>query len=747
MAAAFIQINADLLTRENPMLRLTAFAFALVASAACAARPMIIRESQALKPPPGAGYTYFGYVNAIDGDWAVLTAGTASSNPADPPNFHDALLYHRVNGQWTLDRTLIHRVAPNNTVWTGFESVGMSNGVAAIGSNPTRLFKLSNGTWTEITHPFSAPPGDPDYVAGPLVWDGSTLLAARNTCDAYQAQPWGALISRINSDGSWSPVEHLSSGDVNCSQTPSEWGISGNTVVTGAWSNDWETYGPDQLHVFRRNGTAWAQTSTIDYGEGEGDVRGDEIFFAADQRNYTRVYRNDDSQTVIDIIGAVDAGTNYGANSYGFRHTSDLFVQHDDFFRKNAAGKYEHVASLVPSGTYYMDGEVSINGRRVISQANYDGNSTNQAVLIFDLPETFTPSAVVETGFESGGTPPFSPQLGTFAVATAANGNHVYRQSSLSGDYRALLGSNSWVEQSIEADIRPTAFSGSDRWAGLAVRYLDSANYYYVTLRSSGQVQLKRLRNGVPELFIQKSMPIVAGHTYRVSLQAYGNGFIVRIDGKEFLYWNEAAQIPHGNVALLGYKTAVDYDNVVAAEVGQKPIVDLTSGCYGPLVSQPAWTLTGTGTWRCDDTADGRLVQQTSTAGDARALIGTATDDQVLTTRARFTSVNGQDRWFGLAARYVDASNYYYLTVRTSNTVSLRKVVNGTVTVLGTASLPVTANTWYDLRLDAVGNELRAFVNGVQLFQAVDSSLASGQGGPLTYKAAAEYLNYSAWQP
>jgi hypothetical protein len=134
--------------------------------------------------------------------------------------------------------------------------------------------------------------------------------------------------------------------------------------------------------------------------------------------------------------------------------------------------------------------------------------------------------------------------------------------------------------------------------------------------------------------------------------------------------------------------------------------------------------------------------------GDARAVVDTPTDDQVVTARARATAfAAGQDRWFGIAARYVDTSNYYYLTVRSSNTVSLRKVVNGAVTVLGTATLSVTPNTWYDLRLDAVGNELRAFVNGTQVLQAVDASHASGQGGILTFRTAAEYANYYAWQP
>ena len=79
--------------------------------------------------------------------------------------------------------------------------------------------------------------------------------------------------------------------------------------------------------------------------------------------------------------------------------------------------------------------------------------------------------------------------------------------------------------------------------------------------------------------------------------------------------------------------------------------------------------------------------------------------------------------------------------------MSLRKVVNGVITVLGTAPLTVAPNTWYDLRLDAVGNELRAFVNGAQVLQMIDTSHASGQGGILTYKTAAEYTGYHAWQP
>ena len=727
------------------MWRSSFMACALVAGTAFAARPMVINQSQTLEPPAGSGYDSFGYEVAIDGDWAIIIAATPSPTPTSPQQTHDALLYHRVSGQWTPDRVLERLVSTQYGQYVQFDSVAMSNGVAAIGSDSTHIFKRTNNSWAEIAHPFTAPYGDPDWVAGNLLWDGSTLLATRSLCN-YQQQPWGALISRLNTDGSWTPVQHLSSGQTFCDQEPIHWAISGDTVIAGTWSNDYEVL-PDQLRIFRRGGTTWAPTSAINGGHGEGDVRGNEIFFSSDGPGGTLVYRNDDSHTVVDNIRTVSASYRDTGRGYSFKHNDEVFMQDSSVFRKNAAGKYEQVGMLVPTGPYSMVDDGAIRGRRVISQAYRDNTSLNQAAVIFDLPATYTPSPVIATGFESGAAP-FTPQLGTFAVATTASGNHVYRQSSLTADYRALLGNSDWVEQSIEADITPTAFSGSDRWAGLAVRYLDDANYYYVTVRSSGVLALKRMRNGAFTTMAQKALPIVAGRRYHVSLQAFGTLIMVRVDGKEFIWSGESQQIPHGSAALLGYRTAVDYDNVVAAQVGQRPIFDLFfAGCYGSLVNAPVWTSNGDGHWNCSQATGENIIQQTSTTGIARALVGTPTDDQVVVTRARATDFAGQDRWFGIAARYVDESNYYYLAVRNSNTVSLRKLTNGTITVLGTASLAVTPNTWYDLRLDAVGNELRAFVNGVQVLQATDATHASGQGGILTYKTGAEYLNYLAWQP
>jgi hypothetical protein len=72
---------------------------------------------------------------------------------------------------------------------------------------------------------------------------------------------------------------------------------------------------------------------------------------------------------------------------------------------------------------------------------------------------------------------------------------------------------------------------------------------------------------------------------------------------------------------------------------------------------------------------------------------------QVIEARARATQFAAGDRWFGLVSRLQDDNNFYFLTVRSSNSVSLRRFMNGRVAVLDSAEFPVSVGTWYTLRL------------------------------------------------
>ena len=87
------------------------------------------------------------------------------------------------------------------------------------------------------------------------------------------------------------------------------------------------------------------------------------------------------------------------------------------------------------------------------------------------------------------------------------------------------------------------------------------------------------------------------------------------------------------------------------------------------------------------------------------------------------------------------------MSLRRSNTVTLRKVQNGIITQLGSAVRTVTPNTWYTLRLEAVGPKLRAYVNGALILEATDPQPTIGRVGLVGYRAAADYDDFRAVIP
>lgn len=145
------------------------------------------------------------------------------------------------------------------------------------------------------------------------------------------------------------------------------------------------------------------------------------------------------------------------------------------------------------------------------------------------------------------------------------------------------------------------------------------------------------------------------------------------------------------------------------------------------------------------------VFTQPTIGGGAHAVAGPSEGyrDQNIRARMRATQFSGADRWFGLIGRYVDASNYYYVTVRSSNNISLRKLTHGAITTLDTATMPVASNTWYNLRLDIVGTQLRAYVDGRLVLEATDTSAphAAGRYGVGSYKTAAQADDFLAVQP
>ncbi|MEH1101371.1 pectate lyase family protein [Micromonospora sp. CPCC 205561] len=150
------------------------------------------------------------------------------------------------------------------------------------------------------------------------------------------------------------------------------------------------------------------------------------------------------------------------------------------------------------------------------------------------------------------------------------------------------------------------------------------------------------------------------------------------------------------------------------------------------------WTASG-GSWSVTgDSA--RALRQSGTSSDARALAGTSswTDYSVQAT-VRPTAFNGSNRFVALLARAQSNTSYYYLALRSNNTVELKRLSGGSSTTLDTASVPVAAGRTYTLRLEVVGGSLKGYVDGTLRTEATDTAYASGRIGVATFYASADF--------
>ena len=735
---------------------LSGFIIMWCALAVAQARPLVIQESARLVNPDPVTYPVFASAVAIDGDDAIAT----QERFIEPPEGGDSrdmqhevavYLFHRTTGGWVPVRQLAvqHHFFPSSTFKVG---LAMRNGVAALALNPLYVFERINGDW--VSSPITGV--DPSNPGDRVAIDGHRILFGGSS------GPWMGTLYEKNSAGVWNPTSVMAGdyrgGDIEFSGGPVD--ISGGLAVVLSPYNDldpplaspsvavYRDWGPPRRFLFESEIRSSARAPI----EFEAAIRGDEIFIAGTNLSGTRVYRAglSDSWEEFDKLRPLDSHMGGGVTTV--IEKNHLFIMQRNWnaereayvinvFRKSADAPYEHVATLVSSDGGSI-GNFGMSSRRVIADCG------NEACY-FELPATFSQPAPIQHTF-AGATPTgWSTSAGSAFSIVRRGVSRVLRQSdTLSpATHAAVLDASNWTNQSVQADVRLLAFDGSDNGTGLATRYRDANNYYRVMVSNTGVVTLSRAVGGVVRPVATATFAITLNRPYRLRLESIGTRHRVYLNGVSVLDADDTA-LTSGRAALLTHRASAEFDNVVATPTPAAILyaADFTSA-GGPT---DLWSFTGTGLWQNVASGSNRVFAQSSVASTARAVIGVPTDDQTVEVRARpttFAGIGGGDRWFGVMARYVDDSNYYYLTLRNTNSVSLRKVVNGAITELGAYSLPITLGTWYRLRIEAVGSQIRGFVNGVLVAEATDTAHARGAAGPITHRAAVDFDDYHAIQP
>lgn len=728
---------------------------AALAVGAVQAHPLLIEETEVI-PNPDPTMEACCNVVAIDGDDAIFVArqGVDDPEPGSQPDTRvRAFHLHRASGAWSYVAQLGEWMLGNEDDAPTQFTVDMRDGVAAVVPGyGVSIYEREGGSY--VPHASQYSNGVPTrYVqidAGRIFFGDGT---------------WGGSLRRRAADGTWPVVAYMYAGYSGDGDNAN----GGPVAFSGASAAVLEPYNIDELPapalvMFRNTGgDTWQQTQRIAAAPGHSlglmTMSGDVMYVQDDPRyGALRYYRStadglwrpsglalraDGDHRMLGTFGGggdwrVAIGDNFVLRRiYDFDKRADV-VQVFQYVAANVLG---HVATLAASDGSSLGDHISVDGRTILI-----GGA--QKAYLFQIPSQPRAPALIQHTFDGSTATGWQVVSGQFAVTQGAN-SRVYRQSNTTSDATTVLTAANWTQQVIQADVTPTAINGTDRWVGLATRRSNAANYYYVTLRSSGIIVLKRMYQGAFATLDSASLPFALNRTYRLRLESVGTRQRVYVDGVLVLEALDS-DLELGRPALLTNRAAADFDNVIASPADRATLWERGSpSACGQNCAQVAWT-TADGDWSWQTEGNNQYFTQSSltTAGRAPAGAITRNLDQTVDAHARVRTFGaGSDPWFGLMARYADLNNYVYLSLRRSNTVTLRKVVNGQIQELGSASLPVTAGAWYQLRLDAVGDRLRAFVNGRQLLEAVDTQPTPGQVGVVTNRAQADFDDFIAVRP
>jgi hypothetical protein len=708
------------------------------------ATPPLLLEDARLVPTDGSPQGFFGNSVAIDGNVAVVGATDGAGMPEQGRPGAAYVFERQSTGVWKQVAKLLPLTeAPSGTEASNFgTSVAIEGDVIVVGcyfSPQTTVFERRDGVWTRAAVLDDTGGVDVD------IQDGTIITSYVRGAHLYRRGPSG-----------WVRVQTLENGVPldDADYVGPAVAISSVAAIHGSYGRDNEVdpplpgtayiypLGPDHLW----NGqppTALTDPEGASGADGFSslvDISGTTALIFASPRPY--VYERN-SQGGWTPTQAIDGAAEIDRNTIlaGPRIGEGLRV-----YRRSSATTWSHRATLAAS-TGEPTGALGLKGNRAIAGGGFQA----PGAFVFTLPAQLSPnpSALIQEDFEDGVANGWVAQPNSTFTVASVGGTRVYRQTNTVSSATAIYQNADWDRQSIQADVIPRAFAAStgDRWFGLTVRYLDANNFYYLTARNSNTIDLKRMQNGVVTTLGSAPLQVALNRNYSLRLEAHADHLRAFVDGRLVISAFDTA-LTRGRPGITMYKTQADYDNVI---VNPDPSRVLKDEHFNTPTIREDWDFADYN-YQWVKLPDRTVFTQPTTGGGAYAFAGPVVEsrDQIVRARMRATQFNGADRWFGLIGRYVDSQNYYYVTLRSSNQISLRKLTNGVATTLDTATTsPVTVNTWYDLRLDVVGTKLRVYLNGALKLEATDTGTphVSSRYGVAAYKTAAEADDFLAIAP
>jgi hypothetical protein len=700
-------------------------------SAPAEAEVRSIDPVQMLTRPTTRTYTRWGEDVAIDGGYIIVLGEYEGGE--------QALLYRRnnSNGQWVFRRVLV--------TWTGSSvrsSVTMRNGIAAVQfDDQISLFELSGGDYVRQTS------------AAPIRHHGGTAISGRSVIIGGNDCDYDAVIYQKGSNGSWAITGRLDDNQGECLAPWYNYAVE----LHYDYALLRLPYGNGGF-AWRRNGTAldWVPAGTLPFLPDEGAVV--DVGYALQgttavapsgvvwRRSGTSTWTRQSALTSVDSENGSGRtfdvvfrdGVLIASQTGPYLATQRVYVE-------SSPGQFEHVGAL---RTYRRAGRYDVSGRTVVASLG-DSQGQPTDVQVLTLPSQLRAPAPLVNDFEDRDVSDFTFSGGQFALATRGT-DDVLVQSASTGLAFGVMNDSDWTDvQHVEVDITPTYGTGG--WVGLVARYIDAENYYYLRIRDDRTYGIYKRVNGVDTLlhddYFYNQPPATFRATFEVNANRITANFSFQLGVTIF-----DNSLTHGRGGVATFMARADFDDIHIRGTDIYSLFERYWGAYGSDYEIGMDVVSGD--WAVLDDGDPENstltgLWQRDTSGNAVAVIGVPVPNQEINASMKLTSyaASQQGAWFGLLARYVDARNHYYVTVRSTGQIQIRKVVNGVITVLATSNFTAVPNQYYDVRFLVINDQLHLYVDEALVANAHDRSLTSGRYGIATYRAAANWASFWVLQP
>ncbi|HEU4328943.1 MAG TPA: family 16 glycoside hydrolase, partial [Roseiflexaceae bacterium] len=185
--------------------------------------------------------------------------------------------------------------------------------------------------------------------------------------------------------------------------------------------------------------------------------------------------------------------------------------------------------------------------------------------LVATLPLSAQGSTLLSDDFQDGNATGWTTSGGSWSVVS--DGTLAYRQSSTSGNARALAGSTGWTDQSVQARIKPIAFAGGSEFVAVLARVQNSSNFYYATLRNANKIEIKKTVSGSAKVLATADFTVNTGTWYTLRLEAQGTTLRAFVNGTQYLSVSDS-QFASGQAGLATYNGSASFDDVLVTGAG-----------------------------------------------------------------------------------------------------------------------------------------------------------------------------------